>query len=446
MEGKKETGSPKVLGISSREFLCIIVIFAFFIRAVAAASFFEYLDLGTWNIPWAQGMAENPFTAYARIENLDYPPIFPTMLSIIGKILGTEVVSTNESLIMFFIKLIPICFDIGTIILFYFIGKKYSEKVGLLAAGFWALNPSLIFNISYWGQSDSILIFLLVLTFYMLENDRPELAAVFYAISCLTKLQAVYFAFLFVFRLFQKYPLKRSVISLAIGIAVGIVGWLPYMIGAGNFLLPFEIYLGGFGSYPYVNLNAYNIYGIGNNNFVTWDKSFIGGTGFDEAKQVTTGGLTYHSIGTFFLIFIFLSLAFAYFYSSKEKKSLSSYPVGMCFANLIFMLTVSQHERYQIPVLAFAMLCWLYYQTKPYFIIVSSMTVITFFAQATLIFKYQGMKLGYNSFYIDIFRPLQVFFSICNVILMFYMLYTVAKTLNLFGSKSEKDIQNTESV
>lgn len=430
MYSKKETGG--LLGVSPKEMLFAILIFAFLIRAVAAASFFEYLDLKPWNIPWAMATSEGPFSAYARVDTLDYPPIFPTMLAIIGKILGTEVVSANESLIMFFIKLIPILFDLGTIVLFYKIANRYSPKSGLIIATFWALNPSLIFNTSYWGQSDSILIFLLALTFYLLENDRPGLSAIFYAIACLTKLQAVYFAFLFVFRLLQKYHLKEGLISLLKGIIIGILGWIPYMIGSKELFLPLRIYLGGFNSYPHVNLNAYNLYGVGDNNFVTWDKSIFGGIVTDTETGLTTGGFTYHMLGTFFLIAIFFSLAFFYFYSTEKKKSFCSYPVGLCFANLIFMLTTSQHERYQIPALAFAVLCWLYYQTKPYFIILISMTLITFFNQISLIFKYQ-----FNGFYTDIFRPIQVVFSICNIVLLIYILFTVFQTFKAEGVEKE---------
>lgn len=50
--------------------------------------------------------------------------------------------------------------------------------------------------------------------------------------------------------------------------------FLPFIIGgwknrgASALLTPFEVYFGGLGKYPYIALNTYNLYGIGNLNWV----------------------------------------------------------------------------------------------------------------------------------------------------------------------------------
>ena len=53
--------------------------------------------------------------------------------------------------------------------LFYLVCRKQSEALGVLAAALWVLNPSAIFNSSHWGQTDGLMVFLLLLSFYQVR-------------------------------------------------------------------------------------------------------------------------------------------------------------------------------------------------------------------------------------------------------------------------------------
>ena len=45
----------------------------------------------------------------------------------------------------------------------------------LLGAALWAVNPTILYNSAYWGQTDSIMLFLLALAFSLLDNGRVKL-------------------------------------------------------------------------------------------------------------------------------------------------------------------------------------------------------------------------------------------------------------------------------
>ena len=144
--------------------------------------------------------------------------------------------------------------------------KKQNKILALFAASVWALNPALIFNCGVWGQTDSLMIFFLLLAFYLLEDNKPIPATVIYAIAGLTKFQSLYFAPLFLLLLFYKREIRKSLIAFGSGIATGIIIFFPFMLYSG-ITLPFEVYLGGAGKWQQLTFNAYNFYAaIGLNN------------------------------------------------------------------------------------------------------------------------------------------------------------------------------------
>ena len=116
-------------------------------------------------------------------------------------------------------------------------------------------SPTLLFNAAIWGQFDGLLVLLLFLCFYSVSTKRIYWASAFYAIGCLTKLQFCYFIFPFAAIVILFYPLRKIVIATLEGLAIGLLGWLPFMVVSGP-SLPLRIYLGGSGKYPFLNLSA----------------------------------------------------------------------------------------------------------------------------------------------------------------------------------------------
>lgn len=391
-----------------RRTLAVIFLAALLARLLIGAFFYNEFDLKGYNIPWALGMQEGVFSCYRNIEKLNYPPLFPALLTFVSPLVAFAQREGSRELLMLGIKLIPILFDVGTLLALYFCLEKESKKKALLAAAIWAVNPVTFFNCAFWGQADSMLAFFIVLTFFAFQKKRPVIGTVFFVLGCLAKLQMLYLAPVVLCELFFRYRPGKAASALGAGVAVGAAGWLPFMIGSGEAWLPFHIYFGGFGQYSTVNMYAYNFYGA----------PFLLNTS-EEAQIFTFGGLTYAQISLFFTVLLVIFVFFSYWYARKKRIAVPAALIAMLYMNGMFMLTTKQHERYQIPVMVLAALCWLFLKEKRFRLPFAALLVLPFMNEACGLFHVQ---LG-AWFHTGVFLPMLVVCSILNGLLFFYMLY-----------------------
>lgn len=381
--------------ITVHVYFILIALFALVLRVVIATTYQNDFDLRPYNIPWAIAAAENPLNIYQNIQNLDYPPIFPMLLSLVGTFVKQAQMQQIWQLEMFWIKLIPVLSDILLMCIIYVLTVKHYQMEALFFAAFWAVNPSIIFNCAFWGQADVLLLLFIFLTFWCFWKQKPTVACVFFALGCLTKLQMAYFAPIVLCELFFHYHFKYWIKALGIGLMVGIAGWLPFMIASGSIFLPFDIYFGGFESYQFINLNAYNLYGIGENNWVP-----------DSQKLF---GITYAQISMIIMILLLVVfICVKYFY-----RQIPGAVHALFFINSIFMLTCRMHERYQLPALILALLCYLIQKDNRYLYLFLGICMITFFNQALLLFI-----MNFGGVFRNFFDNSQKYFSIVN--LLFY--------------------------
>ena len=68
--------------------LAAVLLLAAVLRFLPAVLYFNYFDLGPYNIPWSIYGAQDRFGLYSNPAmaefGLDYPPIFPFLLSLVG--------------------------------------------------------------------------------------------------------------------------------------------------------------------------------------------------------------------------------------------------------------------------------------------------------------------------------------------------------------------------
>ena len=176
-----------------RWFLTVLVAFAALVRLMVAYITVHYFDLSFY-VDWSTGVANDFFGAYNNIGNLDYPPLFLFPLFLTGKLLGIGAVRAFDPYMMLALKGWQVLFDLACIPLLYRVLRREGQLVGLAGAAIWAVNPAGILNSSYWGQTDSIMIFLVVLAFLLLEEGRPVWSGAVMALACLMKFQSLYFA------------------------------------------------------------------------------------------------------------------------------------------------------------------------------------------------------------------------------------------------------------
>jgi len=396
-------------------FLGCVMLFGLLIRLLFGYYKVHYFDVDYY-IDWSKSVVNDGlFAAYKNLgERLDYPPVFLFFLYPTGWMLNTPAIYDFEPYRMLALKMVQISFDVAIIPLIYTVVRKQNKLLGLLAASVWAINPTAIFNCSVWGQTDSLMIFFLLLAFWLLEEDKPLIATVVYAIAGLTKFQSLYFAPVFLLFLFYKRNIKKSLLSFGAGVGTGILIFLPFMFYSGV-LLPFQVYLGGLGKWTNLSFNAYNFYAAVGLNNVNDSTEFLPGIPLSVVSTLLT--------------FVCLGLVLFLFLKAPVK---CPWILSFLLMNSIFMFGGRMHERYQIPVLIFLLIAAIRHRSGKLFGGFIATTAITFFNHF-LLFDY--ICTHQNTAWAEYYDSLTVVLSIINLILYFITLYFSIKLL--FPKKEE---------
>lgn len=96
---------------------------------------------------------------------------------------------------------------------------------------------------------------LLLLAFYLVDADRPILGSVLFAVTALTKMQALYFTPVLFVVLLYRHKLEKALLGVLAALATGVAAFVPFIIGsagagAGSAADPLECISGGLGKYP----------------------------------------------------------------------------------------------------------------------------------------------------------------------------------------------------
>ncbi|GAB6092631.1 hypothetical protein [Furfurilactobacillus curtus] len=342
----------------TRVFIVLLICVAV-IELVCAGLFWGKFDLLTYNFPWSQVVVKNWAGMYRpRFQNaylVNYPPLIPTLLWPFGKLIhhfGVALVGQSPlrtTLAFLLIKLLPLIFHWLTAIFVYW---KSSDKLhGLWLSVLILVNPAIWFNAAFWGQMDSVLVFLIVISFYYLQQRQYLVATLWFSVGCLAKLQFIYLVPIFGLVLLTQLPRRLILGYVSLVIGVNIVSWLPFMINMHSVLLPFKVILGGANQYDGIVVNAFNFWSAALKARV-WYKQLL-------ITDHILGPVTYNMVGQAILVLIILGLIGLFW--GMWRHRLPEIPlsvIGLIYTGAIFFFTMGQHERYQIPMLAFELL-WL---------------------------------------------------------------------------------------
>jgi len=396
----------------------LVLAFAFMLRLLIGMGYFNSFDT-YWYRNWALASQNGVFNLYNNQQiNLDYPPIYVLFLSVTGffyRFVGNA--EAHNYVQMLFMKSWPIIFDILAGVAIYFYTKKWGNKAAIFASCLWLFSPATIFNSAFWGQTDGLMCLCLLLSFWILEK-HPILAAVMFAISGLTKFQCLYFTPVFLYLLFKNYGIKKFLIGVGSAALTVLITFLPFMIATNRPWLFFEVYLNGGNSYPYLTLNAFNIYGIFGLNWV---------------KETTELFLcfNYADLNLVLTVLIFVA-TFVLMVVSKRK---CPFLFSFVLMQSLFLFTTRMHERYQFTVLIFILLATVIYKQKEIFNSFIWLTIIITINQAVPMFDWQngGSFLGGMNY-----TYIMSIVSLINLMVYFYSVYYSVKFL--MKGEEENDI------
>lgn len=396
----------------------LVLAFAFMLRLLIGMGYFNSFDT-YWYRNWALASQNGVFNLYNNQQiNLDYPPIYVLFLSVTGffyRFVGNA--EAHNYVQMLFMKSWPIIFDILAGVAIYFYTKKWGNKAAIFASCLWLFSPATIFNSAFWGQTDGLMCLCLLLSFWILEK-HPILAAVMFAISGLTKFQCLYFTPVFLYLLFKNYGIKKFLIGIGSAALTVLITFLPFMIATNRPWLFFEVYLNGGNAYPYLTLNAFNIYGIFGLNWV---------------KETTElfFSLNYADLNLVLTVLIFVA-TFVLMVVSKRK---CPFLFSFVLMQSLFLFTTRMHERYQFTVLIFILLATVIYKQKEFFNSFIWLTIIITINQAVPMFDWQngGSFLGGMNY-----TYIMSIVSLINLMVYIYSVYYSVKFL--MKGEEENDI------
>ena len=280
-------------------FICLMAV-ALAVRIVLAVQVPGYsVDINCF-IAWSLRMAERgPAGFYAPDYFCDYPPGYMLLLWPCGLLLSA-VKSAGASLLV--VKSLPILCDMaGALVLFAFARKRLGDAAAALIAGLYALNPVVLVNGAAWGQADSVLALLLMLT--CLAAIRRDWRAAFplFAAAVLVKPQALLFApvggvWLLVCLLEKQERADRTRQWKSAGLGLGLAALVAAAI-----IVPFSVrqspgwlinlYRETLSSYAYATLNTANLYYLIGANWTSLEAHIPTALPLVTALAAMSGGL-----------------------------------------------------------------------------------------------------------------------------------------------------------
>ncbi|MEG1676048.1 MAG: phospholipid carrier-dependent glycosyltransferase [Clostridia bacterium] len=235
-------------------------------------------------LAWSTRMAQKgPMGFYSPATYFcDYPPGGMLLLWPAGLMLDAAGFE-NSSLSILIVKFMPILCDLlGAIVLFAFAKKRISNTSALIIATLYALNPAVLVNGAAWGQMDSALALLLMLTTLFAMEKKWHFALPMFIVSALVKPQALLFTpvggiWLLMCLCSKQTKSERHAQWKHMGIGLGASVLAALAIVVPFSLNPeldsgwlFKLYSDTLSSYAYTTLNTANLYYLISDNRSTW--------------------------------------------------------------------------------------------------------------------------------------------------------------------------------
>jgi Gpi18-like mannosyltransferase len=265
----------------------------------------------------------------------DYPPGYLYGLWLVG-ILAHGIGATGE-FYRVIIQSPAIVADLALALLMYaFMRRGGRPEMAFIAMLMVALNPPLLFDTVIWGQSDSVMTFVALLSIVSLISEQYEIAWGLAAIAVLVKPQGLMMLpVLGVWTMLETdfATWIRSGIAL---IAVAIIGIAPFQIGhEWNWII--KLYSSTAAYYHETSVNAFNLMAL------------LGGV--RQADSNTLAGVSYFALGMSLLVPLYAFVAWILWRGRT--------PTRLLFASFIaifgfFMVAPRMHERYLYPAIALA--------------------------------------------------------------------------------------------
>ncbi len=356
-----------------------------------------------------QGLSE----VYQKGE-IDYLPLYLYILKLnawLHHLLfgNLDLTSSSYNLIS---KIVPILANImlGAALFLNLHKSKKSRKLALVVAGIYLFNLAIIYNTAYWGQVDSVLSFLMILSILFASDRNYLLSALLLSLAILTKIQAVFLLPLIALIIFRGSHIK-DVMKIFLGCSIMIIlVFLPYLL-TNTTLKVLNIILHTIRRTDFITVNAYNFW-----YFVASQSDSLKGA----LDNLLVFKFSVQTIGTS-LFFIYALLVV--YQLSKNFNKTYVFLAASSLAFAFFMLATRIHERYLFyffPFFAFVAV------TKRRYLVLYITLMFTYLFNLMMVLHYGGPH--YNIFY-----PIQLFLDWLIKLSSFNSIATTIALINVIA-------------
>ena len=280
-------------------------------------------DIRVYNIPWILEFKNiNLLHIYDKTFLNDLAFNYPPILGIIYYIIHKPIIwAYTNNLINLTYLIIKLPFILIHFIILFCLYKMKHEKTFI----FWMINPIWIMITAMWGQFDELFCFMIYLLIDMMYHKKYKHIWSLFAIMCLFKHQGAYFVFpLLLYTCVLKLDVYTKIKGFLIGLFIGIMGWLPFIILYKNILYPIKFMLHAL----YLSPSSISI--ITRCDFWLFIDLFMTND-------------TYIKIQHFSLCFIMIAMIIGFIIYKKTHDVVLSIYIYMLS---IFMITLKQIDRY----------------------------------------------------------------------------------------------------
>lgn len=316
-------------------------------------------DMSCW-AAWGQRLAETGTSSfYAADYFCDYPPGYLYILGLLSRFAG--VFHLQSAGIAFLDKLPAVVCDMALFALLFKLGRRFfNGKAALILSCVFMLCPIFCLDSAVWGQIESVLMFLLVLSIFRLYEKRYLSAVLIYVLAVLVKPQGLILAPIYLFALLETKSWKVFLSSALGGLILFWALTMPFsaawqthtgmtaFLHALNPVWIIQKYLATLASYPYFSVNAFNLYSLLGLNWETLEIP-----GYETLLSVINSVIL--ALGVLGSLFIFLKVK-----NRGSKLCLSAY---FLFA-FLFTFAFKMHERYIVLPILFLLMEFLFSKNR----------------------------------------------------------------------------------
>jgi len=337
-------------------------------------------DISFWK-SWGLAVLDHDIVWSIKNTNNNYPTAFAYVLGLMAWTYSLfadphnfrEFWSNTNILFLTIAKIPSIISDFGLFFVTLWLGKKSAKLatpqlpyfIYVLAASVFLLNPITIMDGAWWGQVDSLGVFVFMIAVVLALKRHPYLAGFVFMASMMTKLQNMVYGPVFFLFLWQISGFN-GIIRAVFGAITAFIGLNYEFFLKREMKLVFEQLTVNYDYFPFMSLNAYNLWWIvaKGNGMYTLDKFTV--LGITNAKTV---GLFIFS--SFYLLSVVIMIRETIikmirhnldFSNTSATDVLYRFFTAMIIVNSAFFLFQTEsHDRYAFPIVYYLPIWFIFF-------------------------------------------------------------------------------------